>query len=1562
MAELCLALVGGKLFQSGPGTKVAGELPPKPDEARLNFFAYQARRRSRTFTQTFHNHPNISQILTICCSSISQANTLHIHNKNNILNNNSPTRQVNKKITSQSNSSLNMGKKKSKTNKKSNSAAKRASKARSAEKKKRSLMEKEKMDAVEPEVQDEDDETKANFTLPTADNTSTTELEDETASLIISPPRTNNSTKRQSNNITLSPTKPSSNNNSLPEPTLLTTRLPATEQEGLARSSKKNKSAVADTDVNPDDESFQLSKTEENNLADNPAEWSPMRDSVSNASSSSSRQTTNSVVGQSSYARRLKARHAEAHRRANLNTSSSESLNSSESEGSNSSAVSAPTVGTDSSSIVTPAKSENDAQFHTPSKFQGMTEPGVQSPSGLQTPSSIESTLLPDRMFGTPKATTQDEWTDEIFSRDEVAEKDADKRWKRGHGGSYHYTGKTGGPGQPTLAEVQRWSQRCAYTEAEWAEVEIHGIDGAAVLADKKRQGSNNGSNDEASFPPMVSISKEAAEKQRVEMEKAEKERQEAKKRAEKEKSNKESKWAGRIMSITIHPDDMESIRTAKTWVTDAIMGAYTKMETANDFKRKQSMGEGVVNLTIDPPTLFTLLRNINPTHVIANHNFADDILLPCPSGTTKTQFHAKKFTFRILLQLTDNMGYKASQNLPASAHWTKMFVDVSKVEGTYVTSVHAYISDTANYGMNDRATKVVRKRIQQLLEMRFPHAVFEPGESGEQMPMAVLRTPQQINGDDCGVLTLAGQSEIIKVDFNPDESLIGKKVRYEKAMADVKGGTSHRHRAHIAKAIDIAMALRTGYYDETEKEMEKDIWKRHVPPMDAFDEQKRANEEARRLAEAEESKEIQQDFINHEEDEIPESFKMAAMPEKPADEADVPVYVALLLPDRPEEFEEPEDNREDAWATTIDLLQTLDPSSAFLALYSNSTAKPIRSSRDIPSNSIGRATYMSVQNGNSLVRQHGRDQYGKKIEQKNIYGTLLLQSSLDPEFLCNSVNGDLGRHGISLRVKRVQDISSSTTCALIGVHYSHCTAGASEALVHVIEATERNMIRTSGENKRYEDIPLPPIVLTTRVLRDPHTGNNTGKLELKRNMQHLKTALHLEMSTEDTKRINKVLIKADTSGILTRAFGPHATLLWANNNFKPKSVKDLQDELTMIKIQASLNLGHTTVTLHGITVISLPFKVALANGTTPKKSTMTLAKVIMLITAPDTEQNLTRHSVFSQVLPVSKGPEKGTARATYHDDTKSRTFRGKPRTKDGPNTGLVRNMAEYPVDYLFCFMRHELGYTEGTCYSALQGCNQELVSSVDLAEWNSETFRVSSPLRGESTVDSYIARSLGRFQELGMDDFDFSGLTESKQEVDDEDAEKEKLMRDHKLYPDLDNLPKVGASGATARTDASAVSSVAPSAKSTASINIEGAYRKAKMKLANKTVEAANQKSELSAQVEEEKARVATLLKMMQDAGIDTAAVMAGASAVGDIKKTLPKTKKTAFFAEAESSGGASQAESAVEIGSSSTSSIGSDADMQCDERPDESDDESSGGQSGVPPSGGSQTGGPQD
>jgi DNA-binding protein H-NS len=529
------------------------------------------------------------------------------------------------------------------------------------------------------------------------------------------------------------------------------------------------------------------------------------------------------------------------------------------------------------------------------------------------------------------------------------------------------------------------------------------------------------------------------------------------------------------------------------------------------------------------------------------------------------------------------------------------------------------------------------------------------------------------------------------------------------------------------------------------------------------------------------------------------------------------------------------------------------------------------------------------------------------------------------------------------------------------------------EALLHVIESTERNMMKTSGENKRFEDIPLPPIILTTRVLRDPHTGNNKDKLELKRNMQHLKNAFHLEMSTEDTKRINPVLTKANASGILKRAFGPYATLLWTNNNFQQKGVKELQEELKLIKIQASLNLGHSTVTLNGLTVISMPFKVALVDGTKPKKSTMTLAKVMMSITAPDTEENLTRHPVFEQVFVVSKGPEKGMSRATYFDDAKSRTFRGKQRTKDGPNTGLVRNMAEYPVDYLFCFMHYELGFTKGTCYSALQGCNQELVASVDLAEWNSETFRVSSPLHGESTVQSHIARSMERFHELGMEDFDFSGLTESKQEVDDEDAEKEKLMRDHKLYPDLNNLPKVGASGATARTDASAVSSVAQSAKSTNSVNIEGAYRKAKMKLANKTVEAANQKSELAQQkrqVEEEKARVASLLKMMQDAGIDPSAVMAGAAAVGDTQKNPPKKKKIAFAGEDEDEHfsetlGAKQAEEAVEIGSSSTSSIGSDVDMDCDEQgpgSDESDDESSGDQSGVPPSGGSQTGGPQD
>jgi hypothetical protein len=95
----------------------------------------------------------------------------------------------------------------------------------------------------------------------------------------------------------------------------------------------------------------------------------------------------------------------------------------------------------------------------------------------------------------------------------------------------------------------------------------------------------------------------------------------------------------------------------------------------------------------------------------------------------------------------------------------------------------------------------------------------------------------------------------------------------------------------------------------------------------------------------------------------------------------------------------------------------------------------------------------------------------------------------------------------------------------------------------------------------------------------------------------------------------------------------------------------------------------------------------------------------------------------------------------------------------------------------------------------------------------------------------------------------------------------------------------------------------------------------------------------------------------------------MAGAAAVGDTQKNPPKKKKIAFAGEDgdehfSETLGAKQAEEAMEIGSSSTSSIGSDVDMDCDEKgpgSDESDDESSGDQSGVPPSGGSQTGGPR-
>ena len=136
---------------------------------------------------------------------------------------------------------------------------------------------------------------------------------------------------------------------------------------------------------------------------------------------------------------------------------------------------------------------------------------------------------------------------------------------------------------------------------------------------------------------------------------------------------------------------------------------------------------------------------------------------------------------------------------------------------------------------------------------------------------------------------------------------------------------------------------------------------------------------------------------------------------------------------------------------------------------------------------------------------------------------------------------------------------------------------------------------------------------------------------------------------------------------------------------------------------------------------------------------------------------------------------------------------------------------------------------------------------------------QVSSPIRSAVNGDrQYIEQTTAEMEAQSGDvDFDLSQLLEDKERIDNEEEQREKLLRQHQIYEDLDG-PRVGASGATVRTGVSAVSSLASSLRSTNENNIEANYKQASLKLSK------------------QRGICAALMDALQKAGIDTNAILA--------------------------------------------------------------------------------------
>ena len=166
----------------------------------------------------------------------------------------------------------------------------------------------------------------------------------------------------------------------------------------------------------------------------------------------------------------------------------------------------------------------------------------------------------------------------------------------------------------------------------------------------------------------------------------------------------------------------------------------------------------------------------------------------------------------------------------------------------------------------------------------------------------------------------------------------------------------------------------------------------------------------------------------------------------------------------------------------------------------------------------------------------------------------------------------------------------------------------------------------------------------------------------------------------------------------------------------------------------------------------------------------------------------------------------------------------------DGRVTTCAKNVSAHPSEWCYWYMINELGYTESSARAGVQGFSEASRALIDDSKWNEAERRVETPFPSEAG-DAYLTRQSAAFEALGVtyEDMDFSGLIEGKALVDAADEEKEKLMRANAL-PEDGKKRAVGASGASARTDASGVSSKGSSKRSTGAFNIKENYLKSKI------------------------------------------------------------------------------------------------------------------------------------
>ncbi|EJK62189.1 hypothetical protein THAOC_17208, partial [Thalassiosira oceanica] len=873
------------------------------------------------------------------------------------------------------------------------------------------------------------------------------------------------------------------------------------------------------------------------------------------------------------------------------------------------------------------------------------------------------------------------------------------------------------------------------------------------------------------------------------------------------------------VNGLLLHPNDISQIKPG-SWLSTAAVAV------ACDLTTKASKATSSESTTVlDPDALGQLIRDIPPTidddylrvaepyFELEKHYSSRDM--------SRNQQRSSMCRFRLQLALNDGM---KKGSVPS--HNSYAVIDVVKEQGSMGLSVSAYHFDPSSTNAQStpsRNYKVFRTLLQilvRLLQATHPSlSVKNNMDLGKDA--TIIHSMVQNDGNSCGPRSITAATIMSSVRINaPKEEIDATLSSFSRADAETY---EKKMRLQSSAIRPKSSSTRDGHPKEDDQVADSKSANHHSPNATVP-----FNSDPPSLPQ----RPCQAGTFD-------DDFDLEGMGEEPIlpeEETIQGRYFTVML-EHPDEDSDPKELFQTKLSELVETVYSLDQEANILKT-SILPFSPSELSKEVDLSNFDCASWLRfchLSNPAYSLRKINPDEavddQGNLRKQSPIFGTIHVESILPPEVITSESFAQLSLLGIKIFDKAVQVLQSEPTAALSGVSIKFDPSGVKDRTKQLLEKYH------SGPN-RYckEDLDFGKIQVKVRPIRlsKSHQGQSVFA-SLPPEQQAVHKAFHIEAPAEQAAAILAYLEKPDKDGSLHRIFGRSAGF-FAVGRRTSGDVTVQNEQTQQIHNQHTVNQYFGVETLRGLHDPFKRFNVALADGSAPANKKSSLKQVLMAIRGSDTAANYTASPVIMTVLRPSSGPNAGSTQVAYRDDRKGTgAIRGGKRKTNGPYVSILSQVAKCPGYFMAHFMKCILGYSDGTIASALGGVSFEYrVSWRDHSSFNPDTL--------ELTVSPEFAVSSNSAQE-GLDflrvfaqeerDSDVDQENEGEDDNSDDDGtkwrQKQFLFDARILHPD--ETKRVGGDGASVRTDASGVSSVARSEQSTGTRNVKESYLAAKQK-----------------------------------------------------------------------------------------------------------------------------------